>query len=199
MIGAAVNNTSTFYLDEATHTYWYRGRQIPGISFLLQWHDYVDPTYYTDRGRDIGTATHLATAFLDKGTLDWDSLKDEEVLGRVLAYDRFRREMGFVHTEMEKIYAHAGGLYACKIDRRGQMRNVADLILEIKGGGKAPWHLIQTGMQRRAVPGGPRRFCLYLHPDETYTLDDEHTDADDEQVGVNLASDYHWRIRHGYR
>lgn len=196
---ATVGISGMFFLNEKTHQYFYRGREIPGISFLLKWHRYVDDAYYTDRGRDIGIAVHLATAFLDKGTLDWGSIKDDEVLGRVRAYEKFRNEMGFVHSEMETIYAHAGGLYGCKIDRRGQMRNVPDLILEIKGGAKAPWHKIQTGMQRRAVPGGPRRFCLYLHPDETYHLDDEHTDPDDEQIGVNLASDYHWRIQHGYR
>jgi hypothetical protein len=195
----AVDPRIGFHLDEATHIYTYRGRAIPGLSFLLKWHRYVDPTYYTERGREIGNATHLATAFLDKGTLDWESIKDDEVLGRILAYERFKRELAFEPTEIEQIHAHAGGLYGCKIDRRGKMRGVSDLILEIKGGAKAPWHLIQTGMQRRAVPGGPRRFCLYLHPDETYHLDTEHTDPDDEQTGVNLASDYHWRIRHGYR
>lgn len=196
---AVVDPRTAFYLDEATHTYWYRGRKIPGVSFLLKWHDYVDPTYYTERGREIGNATHLATAFLDKGTLNWDSIILDEVRGRILAYVRFKREMDFEPTVIEKIYAHAGGLYGCKIDRRGKMRGIADLILEIKGGAKAEWHKIQTGMQRRAVPGGPRRFCLYLHPDATYHLDTEHTDLDDEQIGVNLASDYHWRIQHGYR
>lgn len=189
----------SFYLDEATHQYFYRGREIPGLSFLLKWYRYIDDGYYTERGRQIGNAIHLATAFLDKGTLDWDSIKDDEVLGRVLAYERFKREMEFVPTEIEQIHAHAGGLFGCKIDRRGSMRKVADGIIEIKGGSKAQWHKIQTGMQRRATPGGPRRFCLYLHPDETYHLDDEHTDPDDEQIGVNLASDYHWRIQHGYR
>lgn len=187
-----------FRLDRDTHTYWYDDRKIPGTTGVLTFWKFIDITYYTQEARDIGTAVHLGTHFLDKGTLKWSSIKDPRILGRIMAYERFKAEMAFKPEGNEEAFAGLGGLYGCMIDRTGSMRGVRFCLVELKCGQKAKWHRLQTGAQQRALPTpGARRFVVYLEPGGTYSIE-EHTDPNDGDIFTGLASGMNWAIANGY-
>lgn len=196
--------TPEFYLDEATHTYHYGGRRIPGISEVLKAFGFIDPTYYTERGRAVGQAVHAGIHYLEEGDLNWASITNADVEGRIRAYLKFKEEKGFVpdRSLMETPLHYPGGLYGCKIDWTGEIDGYPFNLIEGKCGAKSAWHKLQTGGQLRTLPEREqpwRRWALYLRPDATYSLE-PHTDPCDPGVFVGLASGFNWKANnYGYR
>jgi len=195
-----LNKSMGFQFDETTHTYFLNGRVIPGITYLLKYYRYIDDRYYTERGREIGKAVHLACHYADKGTLNLASIVNDEVHERMVAYQKFLKDKHVQILQSEERYCFPGGLFACTIDRQIMMDNER-AIMEIKCGARAPWHALQTAMQKKCVqaqmPLPMKRYALYLHKDGTYDLR-IHDDISDESVGYNLALDYAWRVKNGY-
>lgn len=184
-----------FYLDKAKHEYHFEGRIIPGCTAVLQYWKLIDDRYYTERGRQIGTAVHAWSILVDRGTLEWSRVaKVPEIEGRLRGYAQFLKDYTPEWDHIEESFYYPGGLYACTIDRAGKLKGIDFGIVELKCGGKEAWHEIQTGMQQKAMDSRPwRRFALYLKEDGTYALE-PHKDNQAGMIGVGLASAMNWRV-----
>lgn len=193
--------TNSLRLDEEKHQYWLNGKRIPGLSELLKHFGFIDDAYYTEDGREVGRAVHMGTESMDLGRQEHLQFTNKAIIGRIMAWERFKQDKQFHPTSIETIHAHPYGTYGTRIDRLGFFReSPVEALIELKCGGKEAWHKLQTGGQDAALgPSAPRRrFALYLRPDETYNLV-EHTDRTDAPVFVSLASAYTWKQNNGYK
>jgi len=193
-----LTDQAEFTFDKLTHTYRYNGHVIPSCTQILKHFGLIDETKYTARGRMIGEAVHLATHYIDKGTLRWESVRQDEIAGRLRAYLRFKADTGFAPEWREKPSYYPGGLYAATPDAGGRLPGVTEhALIEIKCGQKEAWHGMQLAMQARTLPDRPwQRYVLYLHADGTYTLDPKTDQSDFCAVG--LASVWWWKVNNGY-
>lgn len=128
-------------LDE-NHHYTLDGKRIDGLTstiaeaglignFGSQWH------------MDKGTATHLATEYYDKGTLD-ESTVDPKIVGYLESWKRFRKDMDYTPSHIEYQTYHPELMVGMKIDR---LPGPVDL----KSGAPEPWHILQICVQWSAL------------------------------------------------
>ena len=188
-------------LDEESHSYWLGERRIPGISELLKHWRFIDDTYYTEEGREVGRAVHAAVHDIELGGAAAHEFTNPKILHRIDEYLRFKSEKDFRMKRVEQIYADPSGRYACRIDLLGTFGDSAvGSIVEIKCGSELAWHKLQTGGQKRCIVEHSldllRRFALYLPAKGRYNLK-EHTDRAEEYIVDGLASAYWWQKNHG--
>jgi len=106
-----------------THQYLLDGRPVLSVTQILKLaglssdFEHVSPLVL-ERKREIGEAVHMATQYLDEGTLSWSSV-DPEVEPYVRAYERFRAETGIVPIYSELRVYHRVHRYAGTLDRIG--------------------------------------------------------------------------------
>lgn len=189
--------TQSLRLEEETHTYWLGGDRIPGISELLRYWGYFDDTYYTEMGRDIGSAVHAGIHDIEVGGAAAIEFSNVKILHRLDEYVRFKGDKDFRVLYAERILLDPGQRYACKIDLWGQFGDsTTKALVEVKCGAELAWHKLQTAGQRRCLPPEPtRRFALYLPATGRYSLK-EHTDRADEALVDGLASGFWWNKNH---
>lgn len=161
------------YVDE-THTYYLGERVLPSITGILKAVCYVDTTWYTEEARNRGSHVHKAIHFLNKRTLDWDSVLDA-YLGYVMAYERFRKDWNFLVTVHELAMYHPELLFGGTPDAIGTVLDRIPAIVEFKTGQVMKWTALQTAGQelliRVAEPQKNiryRRWGVTLNADGTY-------------------------------
>lgn len=136
-----------FRFDPVGHVYTdLSGRQIPSVTQLLKKAGYVDSAWFTDAGRDRGTAVHDLTADYDMGV--WRNV-DELVSpyrGYVLAWVSAMKLLPHEWTVIEEGIAHPSLQFAGKPDRGGRIYQ-RPACNELKTGAREPWHGIQLSLQ----------------------------------------------------
>lgn len=162
-------------LDHETHTYYREGREVPGVTRVLGDAKIIDysgiPQHILDRAAARGKAAHLALEYLDRGTLDRDSL-DSELEPYVHAYEAFCVDSGFVCGLAEKSRYHKQRGYAGTFDRTGMLGKDA-VLLDFKTGAFQEGHLIQVAGGYGNMFPHPRRFrhiALQLFPTGKYRV-----------------------------
>lgn len=98
-------------------------------SGLMPESEFIDPWYL---GR--GQATHAATEYYDKGTLD-ESTVSTEIAGMLESWKKYRERYTPEHIELtlyDSVYKFCG-----KVDRLP--------LLDLKGPGKSKWQRLQIG------------------------------------------------------
>jgi hypothetical protein len=151
--------------EESTHTYRYRGREVPSVTSVLRSvhnFDRVDPQLL-ERARIFGHHVHAATDLFDRGILDEESL--DPGLGPHLAgYKLFLFETGFHVTHSEEQIYNPRQKYAGTLDTRGIWRGTTWL-LDKKSGAVPRTVGLQTAAYQQACEEKPkRRLCLQLLP-----------------------------------
>lgn len=156
----------------------------------------IDAAWFTDEGRDKGTATHQACAILAAGKcLDPDSI-DVRILGRTGAFKRFmadkqpavERHEFEVSSETLSIVGHPDLL--CRFD--------GDLwLLDYKSPNPAPWHPLQLSLYAYCLELPVRRANLYLHDSGRYKLVEHKDRRNDDADAMAALRIYRWRQRHG--
>lgn len=200
-----------FRVDLARHLYFLGDEQLPGNTTVLKAAGHIDTTFYTDDGKAVGSALHLACRYYDEGRLDERTLEtppgaDErtaklkaKVRARFRAYVRFRSETGFIPDLIEFATYSLALKVAGTLDRTGNFPHDKWLtLLDIKGGAPAKWHGYQTGGYALMGAGGSygewgrlvQRAALYLRDDCTYRLK-FHRDPEDLNVFTRAALDFH--------
>ena len=151
--------------DASTHTYRYRGREVPSVtSVLRQVHNFdrVDPELL-ERARRFGQHVHAATDLFDRGILDEDNL-DAGLLPHLNGYKKFLLETGFVVTHSEEQIYNPRQKYAGTLDTRGTWKGTTWL-LDKKSGAVPRTVGLQTAAYQQACDEKPkRRLCLQLLP-----------------------------------
>lgn len=132
---------------------------LPHVTRILQEVGLIDTTWFTDEGRDRGSALHLATEYLDRGELD-EATVDPLIVSRLAAYRRFIEE---VKPEILSIEEHVEypGSYQGTLDRRVIMDG-REGVIDIKAGGAAPWHSLQLAAYALCFDRPLARWNLYL-------------------------------------
>jgi hypothetical protein len=126
----------------------------------------ADMAFWCERG----TAVHKATELFDAGILDESSL-DLRIVGRLDAWQAFRREVGGKIDQMELEVVSHTLVYAGRLDRvlfDCAMFPREFVVMDIKSGKPSPWCALQTfayakawmemGNRRRR----PRRMAVEL-------------------------------------
>lgn len=154
--------------------------------------------FYTEEGRERGSAVHLACQYHDEGDLDMDSL-DPAIQPYVSAYIRFKADNGFDPTWIECPIKDARGLYAGRPDRILTTRPRS--LWDLKTGSIESWHCLQSAAYVAMLedPFSYSRFALYLSRDGRYSVR-EHPKAEyiaDLNVFLSALNCLNWKRSKG--
>jgi len=130
----------------------------------------IDTQWFTEHGRERGSAIHKACQYLDEGTLDLASL-DPAIEGYVRAYDNWRRASHVEGVEyIECPLADPLGRYRGTPDRVLVAR--PRVVVDIKTGGYQPWVALQLAAYVNMLPDpySYRRMALHLTVNGDYSV-----------------------------
>jgi hypothetical protein len=204
----------TFTFDPVEHRYWLTEGssrvELPSVTTVLAGCGMIDTSQYRMKkladGREIdprtfGQYVHSACHMDWKGTLDEDTL-DAALLPYVEAFRAFRAAtpaltiVGMEQPNYHHTYQYAGtpdifGLW----DGAG---GIVPCIIDIKAGGKEPWHQLQSAAYALMINGNHycNRAALYLDDDGRFNLD-PHQKRQDGQIFLSALAVYNWKRNNG--
>jgi hypothetical protein len=195
---AATRDTGLTF-DEESHTYRINGQVVPSVTQVLSGAGLIDGKWFTEAGRTRGSYVALATELYDKDILDFDAL-DFELQQYVRAWGRF--VMGFDVTvlEVEKRVFDATRRYAGTLDRVVTIGvdSTQRIVLDIKTGGKAKWHPLQTAAYAACLTGLHKRASIILKDDATFQyVDHGNCHTADRAMFYSALNLYHWKKEKG--
>ena len=179
--------------DPATHEYRLDGRRVPSVSQILQSAGLIQPytgdPFYGERG----TAIHDACQKFNAEGDVWNF--DPVVVPFVDAWKRFRADVMFGQIIMaeERVYQSAY-LFAGTPDLVVKIGNDT-VLMDIKSGGRQPWHSIQLAgyaVLVRGRCGSVKRWAVYLAEDGSYKVE-AFTDRRDEGIFLAALSIVQWK------
>lgn len=197
--------TATVQFDELNHIYQKDGVVVPSVTQVLTLAGLSDfstvPPHILEKARQVGTAVHEASQFLDEGDLDLESL-DPSIVGYMVGYQKFREEHGFKATLIEHrtVGEHEGMAYGMCFDRLGSMNGYdCEVLLDIKTSSRpsASW-AIQTAAYVDGWHNDPFRLIVHVAKDGSYKLI-RHEDGEDFEVWRSALRVAYWRLNHGAR
>jgi hypothetical protein len=188
---------------DSDHIYRLDGRKVPGFTQIAQNMGLIpDMSFATVAGRDEGTALHEWCDFAAQG-LKPDADPDPRIAPRYTQFLKFLAETEFKRVGSESLLYHPMLGYCGKPDLWGTLagRNV---IIDIKGGARLPFHALQLAAYRILLREGvgadgvPVKFglvpasiyTLYLS-DENYRLSQVEYPALHERNWGAIVAAYH--------
>lgn len=161
--------------DPEAHAYAANGKAYPSVTQILdaagfgEWLRRIDAETL-EYARTRGEAVHLATRYLDEGTLDWGTVS-EPIKGCVEAYARWKRRSRFIPIAIEQPMVNSRLGFAGMPDRIGLIYGVP-VIVDTKTGAESPAHALQLAGYAMLIPQATiaRRFALYLRDDKTFRV-----------------------------
>ncbi|MEI8095909.1 MAG: PD-(D/E)XK nuclease family protein [Spirochaetales bacterium] len=168
--------------DEATHTYFWNGEKVPGVSEFLA-KSGLKPAggYYAPGAAERGTEAHELTELYDHGLLDLDGPAVLEasavVSGHLSAWIKFRADTGFVPHQIELRVCSIDLWLAGTIDRVGEIDGKR-VKIDLKTGAKADWHRYQLAAYNLLTGNRDPRYCVYTKADGTYKVQPWSDDTD---------------------
>lgn len=124
----------------------------PRVTEVLKSAGVVDTRFYTEAGRDAGTALHEAAALDDAGDLDEDSV-DPIIRGKLEAWRRFREQNFFIPLASEAGLFHPTYKYRGTADRIGVFAaNRKRLVVIDLKPSRERWHALQLWAYAECVP-----------------------------------------------
>ena len=177
---------------------------VPGVTDILEDAGISDWSHVPDgqkhRAAELGTAVHAATVYDDEDDLDTDSLVPR-VTARLAAWRAFRADYQFVPQRREHMM-HSRFGFAGTADAIGTTprRPGALVLVDIKTGAKTRSVGPQTAAYAHLlrVQHGEfvaARWAVYLHADETYTVDPLRKSRD-WPVFLHALNLYIWKREH---
>jgi len=182
-------------LDHESHTYWFDGVVVAGVSEILCQHAGVDRSYFDDWSRDRGTAVHKAIEFWIDGRLNWSTV-DERIKGYVDAALLFINDSGAQlgpGTYVERPVWHPVMRYAGTPDFISTIFG-QDTLVDWKSGGIGAAGIATALYEMAARIAFPvqkprRRMAVQLHENGTYKKADL-SDGFDFNYAASAASLY---------
>jgi len=178
-------------LDRSTHTYT---PNLPSVTGILKAVGLIDTAFFTEEGRERGTAVHLACEYLDQGDLD-ESTIDPQIVGYLDAYKKFKAASGWQFEWIEVPVTDKAHTYAGMFDRALSSR--PRKLLDIKTGAHQPWHSVQSAAYVNCMddPFSYSRYGLYLQKDGKFSIR-EFPKAEymsDLAIFQSALNIYYWR------
>lgn len=195
--------TATVQFDELSHIYQKDGVVVPSVTQVLTLAGMSDfskvPMHILEKAKQIGTAVHKASQFLDEGDLDLDSL-DQSIVGYMVGYQKFKEEYEFKPRLIEhRMVGEVDGMaYGMTLDRLGRMKGYdCDVLLDLKTSSRpsASW-AIQTAAYVDGYGGEPARFVVRVSKDGKFSLI-PYNDGQDFEVWRSALRVAYWRLNHG--
>jgi hypothetical protein len=186
-----------FTLDRKTHVYRLGGRIIPGLTSIMKSNGFISEWAMDEGARRRGSFVHAFTQFYDEDDLDWSQV-DDDYLGFVMAWERFRKGTGFTPTLIETPLYHPIFLFAATLDRDGLFPDGSKWICEIKTGHIPPYAAFQTAAQELLVGEKRQRMAVELHADGTYRTE-TFKDGRDANMFLSCLAVHNWKISHGIK
>ena len=198
-----MNDAPSFRFESSTHEYFLNGEKIPSITQMLESCGYIDDTYFTEECAERGTLVHSLTAQYDLGAISAAAAIECIWKGYVLAYcgpqksfhTTYRPQILSVEVARCSPQYRFGG----RPDRTVKLWGVAG-VLDLKTGGKAEWHKIQTALQAilvapelRLPPTAVARTSLYLKKNGKWKPD-PHEDTHDFDKAYEVIKDCTTRV-----
>lgn len=165
---------------------------LPHVTEILRGAGLVDVTWFTDQAREIGSALHEATQFLDESDLDWKTV-EPVIMSRLHQYQKFLEEMKPKILAVEEDVVNEPYQYCGRLDRR-LIINEREGILDIKGPGRFPWQSVQVAMYAACFPFAMVRWTLHLSDDRYQLI--EHRGRQDWSVAKAAMVIAAWRREH---
>lgn len=192
---------SHLHLDEATHTYWLDGAQIPGVTSVLSVaHSFgFVSAEALESAQERGTYVHKMCELDDLGTLHPDE-ESGAFGGYLRAWRNFCREYGAAWDGGVECIGHSRVYrYAGTVDRRGTLkRRPGRWVIDIKTSVQKykVWGLQTAAYRNIAAEEDARwstaqRATVRLRNDGKY-LFDEHLNPIDWPAFVSLLTLEHW-------
>ena len=153
--------------EAATHTYWRGGQMVWSVTGLLKRAGHIDTTWMHEDARERGRIVHDLCAGIDFGL---EMTPEADAFAPWLdGYLAMLREIRPEWMAIEEPHWHASLPLAGRPDRVASSFVNGASIVEIKTGGSAAWHDLQTAGYQLLVPTG-ERWVVYLPGDHTYKL-----------------------------
>lgn len=134
----ALSNRVTF-IEEPHAYHWEDGAPVAcSVTEALKITGYLDPSHYTDFGRQRGSYVHQMLEWHDRGELAEDTL-DPALVPYLKAYGNFMAQHAVAWDSIELRLGDRARNVAGTLDRIGAFG-----LLDIKSGGSEPWHALQT-------------------------------------------------------
>lgn len=185
-----------FVFDESTHTYYYKGNKVPGVTGVLEDVGLSDfsmvPADVLAQAQALGTEVHNLTELSDKKQ-EPDFKPSEVGMAMLLQYDQFVYDFDVEFIEIEKKVFCEKYLYAGTLDRIAVLKKVSDqpVLFDIKTGQPSIAHKIQTAAYEYAYKTDKRskmdRYTLYLSSD-SYRLSDPYRSRQDFDIFLSALS-----------
>ena len=189
--------------DPVAHVYrdTETGHAIPSVTTVIREAGLIEgDAFFTEYGRERGSAIHAACHYLDEGDLDDAWMKrNGELAGYVRAWDRFKSEAPF-RCELIEYRVHSALGYCGTLDRTGIIGGdeIVNCLIDLKSGQHQRWHAIQSAAYANALPN-PRRYrrlTVRLDKDGTYDTREHPQKQYSEDLAVFVAALtlYNWRM-----
>lgn len=192
-------------LDKETHIYRAEnGEIVPGATSILTAGGFIDVRWFTERGRENGTAGHEACHYADEGDLDRSSLS-ERTAGQLEGWNKFCDDFDFQPILIEQAIGSELHWFACTLDRFGTMRG-RPATVEIKCGAVQPWAKLQTALQCVAIEERGdaldidiRGAVQLLWEKRSYKWHPFTDHETDKMVALGAVASYHWKRNNGIK
>ena len=187
--------------DDKTHTYWDENRQYESVTTIISYlglsRDYSGiSSFYAERGK----AVHKAVEFVDKGTLDDETL-DPRIEGYVRAYRSFIQKTGYAPFQWE-VPLHDTTLgFAGTIDKFGTLNGKRGIIdIKTSKSLDPSTELQLCGYQvlwncNNPEDGSEFKYALQLFEDGSFNLGTKWTDTSVD-LWLSVLDTYKWKAKH---
>lgn len=188
---------SVLTFDEASHTYYFGGQVVPGVTSILS--PLTDfsrvPPAVLEAASQFGKAVHLACELDDLGTLDEASL-DPALTPYLYAWRMFSAEHSVEWEQIELPIYHTALRYAGTPDRIGKVNGMR-AVVDIKSTAQL---YPSVGPQLAAYASASneqyaKRIGVQLKSDGTYVAK-TYDDPTDFPVFASLLTVRNWCARH---
>jgi len=174
------------------------GVKLPGVTTILKEVGAIDTRWAQQWHLDRGTAVHKTIELHNKGVLDYDSI-DPEVTPYFEQWLEFENVSEIKVLTSEKKVTHETLLYGGTLDMIAEL-NGEKVLIDLKTGGKAPWHSLQTAAYAMAylqstdlkLPPYVKRFTLYLSGEGMANLSRHENDEQDCFAFQGFLSVFNW-------
>lgn len=169
----AVIEPASLSFDAESHSYHLAGRRIDSVTQILEACGFIDDRWFKEEHADFGTLLHRMVSLDISGELDRSSLSIQ-VRPYLLAWKKFHHDSGLAdgwRIQSEVRVTGPRGDYAGTADIIASKPAKRTRFLDIKSGGKAAWHRLQTAAYADCLSTNCERGCVYLRDDGTYSCD----------------------------
>lgn len=157
-----VQRANCFY-DLCDHTYYIGGQRVLSVTQALRLAGKIDCRWFTSETCERGLRVHLQCELFDR------QKPYVELDGEVAGYRAFVADCQPRWRHVEQPFWHITDAFGGRPDRVAARLFGRPAVVEIKTGGEARWHDLQTAGYQLLIPTGVR-FVLYLRPNGTYKL-----------------------------